>query len=151
MVAEFPGTTTPCTGDVLAVGAGGYDWYLDGGLNEDRPNLELFTSNMLNYLRSGCVTGIFEPAKNELPTFAFPNPVAEELTIVFSMEKSESITAEITDISGRRVAILAQNETVGAGSQKLLWQTGSQADGIYFYRISAGEKTAVGKVVLSKN
>lgn len=150
-VAEFPGTITPCTGDVLAVGAGAFDWYLEGGVNEDRPNLELFTKNMLDYLRSGCVSGVFSPVKNDLPVFAFPNPVTDELTIAFSLEKSTLVSAEITDIAGRRVAVLVQNEQIGTGSQTLKWHTANQADGVYFYRISAGEKTAVGKVVLSKN
>ncbi len=150
-VAEFPGQSDPCTGDVLVVGAGAYDWYLDGGANEDAPTLQLFTSNMLNYLRSGCTTGLFEPAQVNLPVIVYPNPANELLNIAFSLEKSTDVTIEITDISGRTVAVIMQNKMLPAGTQSLQWQTANQPDGVYFYRITAGDKLGTGKVILNNN
>lgn len=149
-VAEFPGQASPCQGDVLAVGAGAYDWYLDGGANEDASNLHLFTSNMLNYLRSGCVTGIFEPVRANLPVVAYPNPANEVLNIAFALEQKSDVTVEIVDLSGRQVAVLLQNQLLPAGTQMLQWHTGDQPEGVYFYRITAGDKLGTGKVFLNK-
>lgn len=149
-VAEFPGTESPCTGDVLAVGAGAFDWYLDGGTNEDRPNLELFTSNMLNYLKGGCVTPVFEPVRVDLPTFAYPNPASEFVNISFSLENKSDVVLEIFDLSGRKIANVLTQAEMPSGAQVLQWQVNRQPSGVYFYRIKAGEKTGMGKFVLSK-
>lgn len=150
-VAEFPGTTSPCAGDVLAVGAGAYDWYLEGGVNEDRPNLEIFTENMLNYLRGGCATPTLEPLKNDLAVIAYPNPVRETLNIVFNLDKKSTVSVEILDITGRTVALLAQNQPMSEGKQSLQWNVSDKPDGLYFYKIVAGGKSGTGKVMLSKN
>ena len=150
-MAEFPGTTSPCTGNVLTVGAGAFDWYLEGGTNEDLPTLELFTTNMLNYLRASCTTPVFEPVKNDLTVVAYPNPVSDMLSLAFTLEKNAAVTVEITDVAGRRVAVLAQHQTMSEGTQTIRWSTVGHPDGLYFYKIVAGNKTGTGKVFLSTN
>lgn len=149
-VAEFKGTESPCTGDVLAVGAGAYDWYLDGGVNEDAPALKLFTTNMLNYLRSGCTTSAQEPGKDDLPVVVYPNPAQETVNIAFSLAQSANVNLEIVDIAGKRVAVLLNNVTLAAGTQTIQWNAANQSEGLYFYHIYAGDKNSVGKVVLNK-
>ncbi|MEI6408557.1 MAG: DUF4960 domain-containing protein [Bacteroidota bacterium] len=149
-VAEFPGQTSPCQGDILTVGAGAFDWYLDGGANEDRPTLELFTTNMLNYLRAGCTTASQEPLQNTLPVMAYPNPVSDVLNIAFSLKQTESVDVEIFDMSGRRVAQLMQHETAPAGTNTVRWSTTSRPAGTYFYRIVAGNQVGAGKVFVDK-
>jgi uncharacterized membrane protein len=150
-VAEFKGTNSPCQGNVLAVGAGAYDWYLEGGANEDEGNLKLFTSNMLNYLRNGCKTGILEPIQADLNVLAYPNPTNDVLNIAFSLEESSKVSVKIFDVTGREVADLVQNDLMQSGTQTLKWNTANHSNGVYFYRILAGNKLGTGRIVVQKN
>ncbi|MBU6340685.1 MAG: T9SS type A sorting domain-containing protein [Bacteroidetes bacterium] len=149
-VAEFKGTASPCTGNVLTVGAGAYDWYLDGGTNEDAPALKLFTTNMLNYLRNSCTTDAAEPVKAALPVVVYPNPASELVNIAFSLENSATVTVEIINLEGKRVASLMNQVNLSEGTQMIQWHSENQPQGLYFYRILAGNKTATGKIVLNK-
>ncbi|HVN48121.1 MAG TPA: T9SS type A sorting domain-containing protein [Bacteroidota bacterium] len=42
------------------------------------------------------------------------------------------------------------NETKEAGSYQTVWNAGQFASGVYFYRLQAGNYTAVKKLVLMK-
>ncbi|MDZ7260772.1 MAG: T9SS type A sorting domain-containing protein [candidate division KSB1 bacterium] len=90
----------------------------------------------------------------EIPTeFAlfqnYPNPFNPSTTIRFDIPKRTHISLKIYDVRGREVAELVDGEHE-AGAFEILWNAQGLASGVYYYRISAGDFTAVRKLVLMK-
>ena len=97
---------------------------------------------------------------NQVPTELalsqnYPNPFNLKTTIAFALPSSESISLDVFDILGRRVARLIDNAEMTAGVHRIIWD-GSNASGetvtsgIYFYRLRAGEKTTIKQMMLIK-
>jgi len=59
------------------------------------------------------------------------------------------VTLRVYDLLGKEVALLV-NETKSAGFYSVDFNASSLASGIYFYRIEAGEFSAVKRMVLLK-
>lgn len=103
------------------------------------------------------VTGVEEAA--EIPSdFAleqnYPNPFNPETVIKFSLPESRFISLKIYNILGQEVRTLINRE-FQAGNHTIVWNGKdnygkSAAAGVYFYRIDAGEFTAVKKMILMK-
>jgi flagellar hook assembly protein FlgD len=92
------------------------------------------------------ITNVFILAQNE------PNPFNHETTIRYNLSQASPVTLKIFDMTGRVVVTLV-NETKAAGYNSVKWN-GKDAqgkfvvNGIYFYRIQAGDFTAAKKMVL---
>ncbi|MFK7932535.1 MAG: lysyl oxidase family protein [Saprospiraceae bacterium] len=69
-----------------------------------------------------------------------PNPFTEIATLQFSQLRSRNLHVEIIDINGRLIA------NYPTRSEKLIIDTRTYAAGLYFYRISDGEKVQVGRL-----
>ncbi len=78
-----------------------------------------------------------------------PNPFNPVTTIKFSLEASASVTMHIFDITGRKVATLADGY-FEAGDHSLTWNADHLASGTYFYRIKAGDYEETRRMVLLK-
>ena len=83
-----------------------------------------------------------------------PNPFNPTTTLRFAVPRAGSVTLAVYDVTGRRVATLADGP-YGAGEYSFTWHgvddSGrSVGSGIYFARMSAGEFSAVRKMVLLK-
>jgi Domain of unknown function (DUF4960)/Secretion system C-terminal sorting domain len=148
-VAEFEGNVDLCQGDIIAVGAGAFDWHLEGGPNEDAPVLEQFTTNILNYLRPDCTVGTITPAQ-DFALNCYPNPASNDMVISFDTDLTANTSVDILDITGRQVAVLMQNTVLPAGSQQVIWHINGQPDGMYFYKVTVADQTATGKVQVIK-
>ncbi len=86
---------------------------------------------------------------------AAPNPFNPMTTISFDLPRSERVSLDIFDITGRRVRSLIRGETLEAGSRAVIWngrdESGRQAaTGVYFYRLRAGEFTDTGRMLMIK-
>jgi len=79
----------------------------------------------------------------------YPNPFNPTTAIVYSVPKTEMVTLRVYDLLGKEVALLV-NETKSAGFYNVDFNATSLASGIYFYRIEAGEFSAVKRMVLLK-
>jgi hypothetical protein len=84
----------------------------------------------------------------------FPNPFRSVTTIGYSVTSPCNLEIAVFDIRGRVVRILV-DEMVPAGTYSVLWdgidQGGTKASpGLYFYRLRAGSKTWVKKMVMLK-
>lgn len=84
---------------------------------------------------------------------AYPNPFNPKVTIPFSLDRAGRVRAEIFDLRGRRVALLA-DEAFAAGFHQLQWQGrddrgAALSSGIYFLRVESGGDRSVQKLVLA--
>jgi len=83
-----------------------------------------------------------------------PNPFNPVTNISFSLDTEADVTLRVYDISGRIVRTLAERR-MGPGVHTEEWDGrsdtgGEAASGIYFYRLTAGERTLTRKAVLLK-
>lgn len=107
----------------------------------------------------GTVTDIDPPVFFELsvPTaldFAgsYPNPFAGRTTIAFTLPEQTDVTLSVYDVTGRRVATLA-NESMPAGTHRIHWNGRSDdgkhlASGLYLMRLETGDQTLTGRMTL---
>jgi hypothetical protein len=82
----------------------------------------------------------------------YPNPFNPATTISFWLPRRENANLSVYNIEGKLVATLF-DEALDAGFKKVVWQgkdaRGNQvSSGVYFYKLTAGNKTLTKKMVL---
>ena len=85
---------------------------------------------------------------------AYPNPFNPSIEIAYEMSRAGRVLVEIYSPRGQMVRRLL-DDSVGAGPGKISWDGVDEyglkaASGVYFYRVSAFEKTLAGKITLVK-
>jgi hypothetical protein len=88
------------------------------------------------------------PQRTELRG-ADPNPFNPQTTIHFTLSSREFVNLCVYDVLGREIAQLV-NEVKNAGEYAVPWNAGTNASGIYFYRMQTGSITQTKKIVLMK-
>ena len=84
----------------------------------------------------------------------YPNPFNPTTQIAFSIEQSEHVSVAVFNILGQKVATLLDGQ-MNSGSHIVMWDGRNQhgdamPSGVYFYRLSTPNFTAVRKMVLLK-
>jgi photosystem II stability/assembly factor-like uncharacterized protein len=79
----------------------------------------------------------------------YPNPFNPSTTIRFGLPKGEFVEMVLYDILGRKVATLVK-EPKQAGVYEIKFDAQNLATGVYFYKLTAGDFTAVKKMLLIK-
>jgi hypothetical protein len=77
----------------------------------------------------------FEIAQN------YPNPFNPTTTISFSLPEDATVTLKVYNTLGQEVATLIDNEVMDIGEQKVKFDAGNLASGVYFYRLKAASIT----------
>ncbi|TKJ39929.1 hypothetical protein CEE37_09330 [candidate division LCP-89 bacterium B3_LCP] len=100
-------------------------------------------------------SGEFEPAQIHNSSFIihnlFPNPFNPTTTITFTLPVASMVKLEVFDISGSRVGgDLASTRQYHPGTHQITFDGSGLSSGIYIYRLTAGEFTANGKMILMK-
>ena len=73
----------------------------------------------------------------------YPNPFNPTTNIQYQLPESAQVTVSVFNSIGQQVAVLANRESKPAGVYSINWNAGSEASGVYFYRIEvAGESGA---------
>ena len=95
-----------------------------------------------------------EPVLNKVPDKYclyqnYPNPFNPGTNIRYQIIKNCFVTLKIYDILGREVQTLV-NEKQSTGVYEIRWDAASFANGVYFYRMQAGEFTDIKKMILLK-
>ncbi len=103
--------------------------------------------------RYGQTVGI-TPVSNEVPaqydlSQNYPNPFNPTTKINFAVPKSGLVTIKVYDVVGKEVATLV-NEVKNAGSYSVDFTANNVSSGVYFYKISAGDFSAVKRMMLIK-
>ena len=79
----------------------------------------------------------------------YPNPFNPTTTISYSIPRSSFVTLKVYDILGNEVAALVNGDKA-AGNYRIEFNGSKLASGVYFYRLTAGNKTDVKKLLLTK-
>ncbi|NOY57730.1 MAG: T9SS type A sorting domain-containing protein, partial [Calditrichaeota bacterium] len=84
----------------------------------------------------------------------YPNPFNPTTTITFELPQSQQVRLVIYNLSGQIIRTLV-NETVRAGVHKVVWTATAEngatvPSGIYYYRLTAGDKVFTKKLLLLK-
>jgi hypothetical protein len=84
----------------------------------------------------------------------YPNPFNPSTTIEFEVPSDQLVKLEIFDVLGRSVSI-PLNGVAKKGINRIIWNgddysSRQSAAGVYFYRLTAEEKTLTGKMIFAK-
>ena len=102
------------------------------------------------YGKTDCIVGFSEnePAKL-LALGNDPNPVFSSTTIHFSLAQAGEISLSVHDMAGRLVEMLV-NESKGAGTHRVLFDTKNLPTGTYFILARTSHSSRVGKFQVVK-
>ncbi len=100
------------------------------------------------------ITSIQETNINNNPNrFAlnqnYPNPFNPTTNISFSLPKRSFVSLKVFDLLGREVTTIVSEE-LSAGNYTRRWNAANMANGIYFYRLRAGNFIETKKLILLK-
>ncbi|MDB5020482.1 MAG: hypothetical protein JWQ28_1609 [Pedobacter sp.] len=110
-----------------------------------RPIIDGFGSIPYNSTLLGKGTSS-KPEKNLTFLKVFPNPVDDQISVVFKLERESLVSIKIMDLLGNEVATLA-NERASSGEQTKTYTIANRlSSGIYFVRIVAGAETSVKRI-----
>mgnify|MGYP001068190210 CR=1 FL=1 len=76
----------------------------------------------------------------------FPNPFTTHTTIEFSIPKTFTVSIQIFNAMGTRVAELHHGQ-LPAGQQHFTWHAGDLPKGLYFCRVQAGKEVTTRKII----
>lgn len=80
----------------------------------------------------------------------YPNPFNPSTQIEFALPGESSVTLEVLNVLGERVAVLLENETLAAGSHSANFRAAEQVSGIYFYRLTTDGWSGIKKMIYMK-
>lgn len=78
----------------------------------------------------------------------FPNPFNPRTHIRFALPEAATVTLEVYNAQGQKVATLVDGEGYDAGYYEASFEADGLASGVYFYRIDAGRFRRVRKMTL---
>jgi len=79
----------------------------------------------------------------------YPNPFNPATVIRFSVPGTARVTLTVTDVLGRDVETIV-NDELQAGAHAADWNTAGRPSGLYFYRLRSGAFTATKKMLVIK-
>lgn len=79
----------------------------------------------------------------------YPNPANPTTTISFSLPNAGDVGLDLYDLTGQRVATLAEGR-LEAGTHRIELNAGNLASGIYFYRLQAGTSSSVKRLAIMR-
>ncbi|NQU04707.1 MAG: T9SS type A sorting domain-containing protein [Calditrichaeota bacterium] len=85
----------------------------------------------------------------EFSMTTYPNPFNSSTKITYSLPVASNATLQIVDIQGRVVETLMSKD-LSEGWHNIVWNAENVATGIYFCRLSAGDKSVTTKLILTK-
>ncbi|AXJ00322.1 Por secretion system C-terminal sorting domain-containing protein [Cyclonatronum proteinivorum] len=100
-------------------------------------------------------TGSSATDGTELPQFTqlhqnYPNPFNPTTNITFDLSAPATVTIDVVNILGQRVAVLANQEDLSAGSHVRVFDAGRLNSGVYLVRMTTGSESFTRKMMLVK-
>ncbi len=127
-----------------------YQWNSDSSTAHEDSTLFTGRANLLAEIISTSVTQSSQltPAEFSLSQ-NYPNPFNPTTQIHFNLAKTGQATLKIYDVQGRLVATLVDG-IVQAGIHDITFNALHHPSGIYFYKLEAGERSEIRKMMLVK-
>ena len=115
----------------------------------------IYTTQQLATPEAGLIRVDQEDEDPTVPTtFAllsnYPNPFNPSTMIRYQLGQSTRVTLEVFDVTGRKMATLAQNQLQPQGTHEALFDASGLPSGLYLARLSAGAFSATQKLILAK-
>ena len=79
----------------------------------------------------------------------YPNPINPTTTIQYKIPKRSIVKVEVYDALGRVVDAISEG-TKDPGKYQTTFNLNNKASGMYVYKVTAGEYTAVKRMILMK-
>jgi hypothetical protein len=100
------------------------------------------------------LNGWFDDTEEALPTATrlynnYPNPFNAVTTITYDLPAANSVRLEIYNLMGQKVETLVDGWIEG-GQHTVTWDASQFSNGIYFYRLIAGDKVLTKRMTLLK-
>ncbi len=95
------------------------------------------------------VTGIFNFNRTDNDDFGlknYPNPFTNSTSFEFTLYSASDINIEIFNVTGQKIESI-YNDRLSSGSHIIHWDASGIPAGIYYYKLSNGERTAVKKTM----
>jgi hypothetical protein len=125
-----------------------------GGLVDGEKNKDDLMIQILEFFK---IQGVWTDVRENDPLSGlkagiYPNPFRTETAIRFEMQHDNRVTIDIFNINGQLVSRL-YDAMIGAGTHEVRWDGSSSAgsrvaEGMYFYRLQAGNEMLTGKLML---
>lgn len=99
-------------------------------------------------------TGVSDEGHGVLPLTAvleqnYPNPFNPSTRIRYTLSQADHATLKIFNIMGKEIASLVDQFQI-AGEHEVVWNASDFPDGIYFYRLLAGDFVETKKLLFVK-
>lgn len=157
LVGNYPTTLTPYQSLDTLLGetmAGEWTLFVEDQGGSDLGVINSWCLNM-TYIASGVVSAVDDGLPRVLAVDGnYPNPFNPMTVIKFATPAAGNVELTVFDIRGQKVRTLVSEEMT-AGNHEVTWMgrddSGRQvASGAYFYRVSSGGQSMVGKMLLMK-
>ena len=79
---------------------------------------------------------------------AFPNPFSGTATLGFELDEAASVSVQVFDVAGRKVADVVRSKSLPAGPGQLSIDAGQLASGVYFVKLSTPSKSVTRKITI---
>ena len=112
----------------------------------ERETLYVATGNGVYRHTQGTVDVPRREGWNGIALRCSPNPFRDATAIEFTLPSAGRVSLRVLDVRGRTVATLLDAK-VGAGRQRVPWESGTVASGLYLARLESGDEIATVKVV----
>lgn len=95
-------------------------------------------------------TGIKQLKDQENNIIVTPNPFNENIRISFNQISNELFTAELLDITGKRIKLITNNESVVDTQNSIQLNLENIAPGIYFLKLTGSNHTVITKKIIKQ-
>jgi hypothetical protein len=104
---------------------------------------------MLYYMQYtiGSPLGVEEHSAAEIGLSAFPNPFRDNTQIVYELRQNSTVSVDVFDMLGNKVASLADHESQQAGKHQLGLGSAHGTSGIYFVKVTIDGISYVQRIV----
>ncbi len=145
------GTNWSVIGFVNGAGNSGFETrynYTDAGLAAGKYMYRLKQIDIDNrFAYSSIVSAVIGAGIQFTLDQNFPNPFSNETVIRFSLPQTSRVNLSVFDMYGRLVRLVV-NESRDAGTHAVNVHTGTLSPGLYYYKLQAGNFSAVRKMTI---
>ncbi|MFA5417367.1 MAG: C25 family cysteine peptidase [Bacteroidales bacterium] len=119
----------------------------DGITNQEGSNKEGMMAKILEFFNvSFTWTGVDENTALNMGVTTYPNPFNDQVTLKFNLDEKATVSLEVFDLTGRMV-YATEPKVMSTGLQTLVWNVQNSRQGIFTYRLKAGNTTVTNKIV----